>query len=163
MNTFGIPAVIATAMMIYERASRGSGRTVALLKAMDDGDVLLVGYTPGGDRLADWCKRHLRDMGKEGCRVVVVADMNDLYGGRSYEAISKAMARPFADDFRPKLWMDHTLIFQAHEQAIAKAQGDLGGFLRHIGQDDLKATLLGQAMRTGEVPPVIAHQFVDFR
>ena len=164
MNTFGIPAVIATAMMIYERASRGSGRTVSLLKAMDDGDVLLVGYAPGGDRLVDWCRRHLRDMGKEGCQVVVVANMGDLHGGHPYEAIRKAMSRSRGpDDARRKLWMDHTLIFQLHEQAMAGVQRDLGGFLRHIGQDDLKATLLGQAMRPGEVPPVIGHQFVDFR
>lgn len=159
MNTFGIPAVIATAMMIYERASRGSGRTVSLLKAMDDGDVLLVGDAPGGDRLADWCKRQLRAMGKETCRVVVIARMDDLRGGHPYEAIRRAMSGREA----VKLWMDHTLIFQLHEQAMAGVQRDLGAFLGHIGQPDLKDALLDRRVRPGEVPPVMAHQFVDFR
>lgn len=154
MNTFGIPAAIATAMMIYERASRNSGRTVSLLKAMDDGDVLLVGSSPGGDQLVDWCRRKLRAMGKEGCVIRVVSDMDDLRGGHAYEAVRKAMSRGFPDDFRPKLWMDHTLIFQLHEQAMAGVHRDLGGFLRSISQPDLKATLLGQMMRPGEVPPV---------
>lgn len=164
MNTFGIPAVIATAMMIYERASRGSGRTVSLLKAMDDGDVLLVGDAPGGDRLADWCKRHLRAMGKEACRVVVIGSMNDLRGGHAYETIRRAMSpRSGAHAQQAKLWMDHTLIFQLHEQAMAGVGNDLGAFLGHLGQPDLKATLLGRGMRPGEVPPVMAHQFVDFR
>lgn len=156
MNTFGIPAAIATAMMIYERASRNSGRTVSLLKAMDDGDVLLVGYASGRDRLVDWCRRHLRTMGKERCQVVVVANMGDLHGGHPYEAIRKAMSRSRGPDGdRPKLWMDHTLIFQLHEQAMAGVQRDLGAFLNHAGQPNLKDALLDRGTRAGEVPPVV--------
>ena len=155
MNTFGIPAVIATALMIYERASRNSGRTFGVLKAMDDGDVLLVGAAPGGDRLADWCKRHLRSMGKEACRVVVIAKMGDLHDGYPAETIRRAMSRVSAEDFRAKLWMDHTLIFQLHEQAMAGVMHGLGDFLGSIGQRDLTATDLRSHMRPGDVPPVM--------
>ena len=150
MNTFGIPAAIATAMMIYERASRGSGRTMSLLKAMDDGDVLLVGGSTG-HRMADWCRRNLHRMGKVDWRVLGVDHMDDLRGGYAHEAIRKQMASRDG----VKVWMDHTLIFQLHEQAMLGVQNDLHGFLRSIGQADLKDALLGQMTRPGDVPPVV--------
>lgn len=42
MNDFGYPAALKLALRMFEYSARASGRSTALIDAMEDGDVLIV-------------------------------------------------------------------------------------------------------------------------
>lgn len=154
LPTFGIPGTVAAAMRIYEMASRGSGRTEVVLKAMDDGDVLLVGG-PAGERERERCERLLHRMEKPGCSVITVPEsrpMDFLHVTvlpRILDRQSKGWAK--------RVWLDHGLIFALHEWALLDMARGVAGFMERAGQSDPEA--LARAMRRAEVVPA-AVQFL---
>ena len=67
---FGIKAAALAGLHVYEAASRGTGRTETTLRALKDGDVLLVGTADEARRV----ERECRLRGPK-VRVVTVGDM----------------------------------------------------------------------------------------
>lgn len=103
MHDFGLKATLMAALNTYEQASRGSGRTHALVASLKGGETVAVWVNP------DYVRRMIREVHGGRLAVEVVAVQNEA---ELIKAYGEAKHR------RSPLLIDHFVLHQVHARHI---------------------------------------------